>query len=487
MRFRGTLVLLIICAALGGYLYFYEYKGGEKRDKAKQEENRLWKLESNSIQQIDLISPTQHIIAVRLGDKEWRITSPRALDADSDELNRIASSAADMSRESVLESNATDLSRFGLKPAQIGLDFKTKDGKEYKIDFGTKNPTGNSNYAAIPGKNEILLVGSYVASTFEKKLEDLRNHSILPFEQFETQSLDLQSSKGNVQLVKEGDRWWIQSREKWAADSSAVTGVLSALSGGRIKEFFDENPDDYTNPGFDKPYIDVRLVAGKNRAIKHLIIGTEKSKLLKKGEKKPKAEAEKKAEKDKKEEFSANAPQLYLAKDESRKDLFFVDKDQVDKLLKSPSDFRDKALAAFQRWDIDSITLTNSKGTFSFTKSSGDWVLGDAKKKTKWDAVNGILDALEKPVKEFVDNPAALSSYGLDKPAAHVVLKQGGAVKVDCIFGKETKDGVYAQVKGESSVKVADKESLEKLDKGESDFVEAAPPPTLPSTPAPKK
>lgn len=486
MRFRGTLVLLIICAALGGYLYFYEIKGGEKREKAKQEENRLWKLESNTIQQIELISPTQHITAVRSGDKEWRITSPRPLDADSDELNRIASSAADMSRESVLEANATDQAKFGLKPAHTDLEFRTKDGKEYKISFGIKNPTGNSNYAAIPGKSEVFLVGSYTASTFDKKLEDLRNHSVLPFEQYETQSLDLQSSKGNLQLAKDNDRWWIQGKEKWAADSSAVSGALSALSGGRIKEFFDENPDDYTNLGFDKPFVDVRLIVGKNRAIKHLIIGTEKSKLLKKGEKKPKGEAEKKADKDKKkEEPSTNPPELYLAKDESRKDLFFVEKDLADKLLKSPSDFRDKALAAFQRWDIDSIALTNSKGTFTFAKSSGDWVLGDAKEKTKWDAANGILDALEKPVKEFIDDPAALSTYGLDKPAAHVVLKQGGTVKVDCAFGKEAKDGVYAQVQGESSVKVADKESLEKINKGEADFVEAPPPP-MPA-PAPKK
>jgi hypothetical protein len=485
MRFRGTLALLVICAALGGYLYFYEYKGGEKRDKAKQEENRLWKLESNSIQQIDLISPTLRITTLRSGDKEWRITSPRALDADSDELNRIASSAADMNRESVLETNATELSRFGLKPPQTALEFKTKDGKEYKINFGIKNPTGNSNYAAIPGKSEVFLVGSYIASTFDKKLEDLRNHSVLPFEQSETQSLDLQGSKGTVQLAKDDDHWWIQGKEKWAADSSAVNGILTALSGGRIKEFFDGNPDEYTSLGFDKPFVDVRLVVGKNRAIKHLIIGTEKSMLLKKGEKKPKAEAEKKTDTDKKEKSSTNPPQLYLAKDESRKDLFFVEKDLVDKLLKSPSDFRDKALAAFQRWDIDSITLTNSKGTFTFTKSSGDWVLGDAKKKTKWDAVNGILDALEKSVKEFVDSPAALSTYGLDKPVARVVLKQGGTVKVDCAFGKETKDAVYAQVQGESSVKVADKESLEKLNKGEADFVEAAPPPA--PAPAPKK
>ncbi len=485
MRFRGTFVLLIICALLGGYLYFYEIKGGEKREKAKQEENRLWKVESSSIQQMELIFPSQHITVVKAGDKEWNITAPRALDADSDEVSRLASSASDMSRESVLETNATDLARFGLKPPQTELKFKTKDGKEYQIDFGIKNPTGNSCYAAIPGKNEVMLVASYTAGTFDKKLDDLRSHSILPFEQSEAQSIDLQSPKGSVQLVKQDDRWWIQGKEKWGADSSAVSGLLSSLSSGRLKEFFDENQDEYTNPGLDKPYIDVKVVVGKNRAIKHLMIGTEKSKLLKKGEK-PKQEAAQKADKEKKKEDTSTAPApLYLARDESRKDLFFVEKDLVDKLLKTPADFRDKALASFQRWDIDGITLTNSKGTFTFAKSSGDWVLGEAKKKTKWDAVNGILDALEKPVKEFIDAPGAPATYGLDKPVAHVVLKQAGVVKVDCQFGKAAKDGVYAQIKGESAVKIADTESLDKLNKGESDFVEAPPPPA--PTSGPKK
>jgi hypothetical protein len=485
MRFRGTAILLVICAALGGFLYFYEYKGGEKREKAKQEENRLWKVESSSIQQIDLISPAQRVTALRSGDKEWRITTPRALEADSEEFNRIAGSASDLSRESVLETGAVDLSKFGLKPAQIGLEFKTKDGKEYKIDFGNKNPTGNSSYAAIPGKNEVFLVAGYVASSFDKKLDDLRNRTVLPFAETDVQSLDLQSSKGDVHLAKENDRWWILGKEKWAADSAAVSSLLTALSAGRLKEFFDESPEDYSSLGFDKPLADVRLVLGKDRAIKHLMIGAEKSTLLRKGEKKPIAAAKKNAAEDKKESASANPAELYLARDESRKSLFFVDKELADKLLKPSSDFRDKALAAFQRWDIDSITLTGPKGTFAFTKPSGEWVLGDAKKKTKWDAVNGILDALERPVKEFIDNPGPLSGYGLDKPVARVVLKQGGAVKADCIFGKGAKGGVYARVQGESSIKVTDQESLDKLDKGESDFVESTPPPA--ATPAPKK
>ena len=69
------------------------------------------------------------------------------------------------------------------------------------------------------------------------------------------------------------------------------------------------------------------------------------------------------------------------------------------------------------------------------------------------------------------------------------VLK-GGREQTIYYFGKEAKDGVYAQIKGESAVKIADKESLEKLNKGESDFLEPPPATTTeqsPQTPATKK
>jgi len=480
MRFKGTLVLLLLCAGLGIFLYFYEIKGGEERSKSKADENVVWKVPSDEVQQLDLITAAQHITAVRSGDKQWKITAPRLLDADGDAWNSMASSASDISRESVIEENAASLAPFGLDPAQTTVALKTKDGKVRQIRFGINNPTGNSMYAALQGKNQVFLVASYVATAFSKKLDDLRNKAILNFEQFDTQSLDLQSAKGKISLAKEGDRWWIQGKDKWAADSSAVNSLLGDLSNGRIKEFFEDNPDDYASLGLDKPILEVLLTVGKDKAIKHLVVGLEKSKLLKKGQK-PKP-VEKKAGDKKTEDTS---PVLYVARDESRKELFLVDKEFVDKFLKSPADLRDKVLAIFQRFDVDTITVTNAKGTVNLSKSqAGDWQVGNAKKKAKWDAVNEIFDALEKPVKGFVDEPGTLSKYGLDTPVAHVVLKQGGTVKADCIFGKDAKDGVYAQIHGEPFVKIADKESLDKLGKGEADYLEPAQPPP---TPFPKK
>lgn len=465
MRFRGTLILLLICAALGGYLYFYEIKGGEQRAKAKQEENRLWKLESGDIQQLDLTFAGEHITATRIGDKDWKIAAPRSLEADSEEIERLASSGATLNRETTVETGATDLARFGLDPAPLTLELKAKDGKTYKVLFGTNNPTGSSTYATLPEKKDVFLVAKSAADAFNKKLDELRNRSVLKFEQNETQSLDLKSAKGEASLVLDNDRWWIQGKERWAADASMVNGILSSLSSERIKEFFENDAGGYANLGFDKPLMDLRLTYGKNKAIKRLIVGTEKSRLVKKGENKPPLET------------MAGSEEAYLAKDESREDLFFLSKDVLEKFIKSPSELRDRALAAFQRWDIDAMILTNAKGTFSLSKEGGGWYLGEAKKRTDWETANGLLDALEKPVKEFLDSPSAAAVYGLDKPPIRLVLKQGSEVKVECILGKETKDGVYAQVKGESAVKIAEREVLTKLSVGESDLLEKTPPP----------
>jgi hypothetical protein len=469
MRFKGTLVLLIIVLALGAYVYFYEIKGGEQREKAKESENQVWKIEEKNIQQIDLISAGEQITALRQGGK-WVLTAPRQLDADSDELSHLAGSASNVRREGVVEQNATDLAKFGLAPAQSGLKLKTQDGKEYGIDFGSNNPSGNFAYAAIPGQKAVFLIPTNTVEAFKKKLDDLRDHSVLSFQQPEAQSLAIKSAKGDVDLIKDSnDRWWFKGAEKRAADSPQVRGMLNALSLGKLKEFFNDSPEDYADLGFGKPLIDVSLTYGKDRAIKHLVIGAEKSKLRKK------------ASKDAANKLPEAAPEMYLAKDDSRPDLFFVEKDAVEKLLVPPDALRDKSLASIQRWDVDSIMLTNTKGGFNFVKTGGEWFLASPKKKAKWDVVSGILDVMEKPVKGWVDKPSSLQNYGLDNPKIHVVLKQGANILADCSFGKASKDGIYAQVKGDSAVKVADPEGLDLLDKGEADIVE------LPAASAPKK
>lgn len=456
MRFKGTLVLLALCAGLGAYLYFYEFKGGERREKAKEAEAQVWKLDAKDVAQIDLTTPDRNISATRAGGK-WTIIAPRAFQADSDELNRIAHAASNIRREGVVETNAASLSRFGLDPAVLTLRVRTADGKTRSLMLGISNPSGSYIYAAVRGSREVLLVNSSVLNAFNKTVDDLRNHQILSFDQQEVQSLSIRSAKGALDLVKDADdRWWIAGEHRIAADSPGVRGMLNALSLGRIAGFPDGAPETLDKLGLDKPLVDVRLTYGKQRIARRLAISPARSAVL--GRKQPGLET--------------TTPSDYVAKDDSRPDLFFVEKDLVDKLAKSPEEVRERALAAFQRWDVDFVSLINQKGNVTFVKSNGEWFVGKDRKKAKWDDVNALLDVLEKPVKNWILKPAALSAYGLDSPAARLVLKQRGKLLVDCAFGKAAQDGVYAQVQGDPAVKVADLEGLNALNKAETEFVE---------------
>jgi hypothetical protein len=455
VRFKGTLILLILCLGLGAYLYFYEIKGGEQRDKAKQAEGQVWKLDAGAVRQLEISSASRHITLVRNGERDWAITEPKSLPADSDEANRLAGSASDIRRESVLEENATGLAQFGLDPPQSTLKVKTKEGKEFEIYFGRNNPTGSFNYAMVRGRKELLLVNSSVAGEFDKKLDDLRNHSVLSYDKAEVQRLSIKSAKGEITLDKDNnDQWWLVGKDRVAADSPAVRAILNSLSLARIKEFYPDFADAHAKPALDHPLVDVSLIYGKNRSMKHLIIGPEKSVPL-----------------DTKEQ-KASPDKLYLAKDEARADLFYVDKELVDKLLQSRSDLREKALAVFQRWDIDSIDLTNQKGNFKLSKSNGEWFFGTAKKKARFDPVNAIFDSLEKQAVELIENPASPSKYGFDKPVGRIILMQGNNGIVDCSLGSATAKGIYVQVKGDPAVKIADPATWEKFNISESDLLE---------------
>jgi hypothetical protein len=452
MRFKGTFALLVVAILFGGYIYFHEYKGGEKREAAKKTENRIWQYNPEDIVGVDLAFLENRMIAERDEDGRWKITAPREWLADDDQLNRLASSAARLDRDSVVEADAADLAQFGLSPAKLELRLTAKDGREYGIAFGENNPSGNYTYSALTGSREVFFVSANAANSFEATAEDFRDRNVLGFERAGVQGVILRNSKGVIEMEKDhDDRWWFTGPEKREAGGPEVRGLLNALNLGKIPEFFDENAEDYANASLDKPVIDVTLAFGPGKAIKRLVIGPEKSGLRKKT---PGAAAEN----------QADIQEIFLARDDARGELFFVEKDLVDKLSQSANDLRDKALVSFQRWEVDAVMLENARGKFQFVKTEGDWFIdGPSKEKADWDEINRILDVLEAPVVEWIDNPGPAALFGVETPAARVILKKGIAVIAECAFGKAVSNGVYAKVSGDSSIKVAKPEGLEFL------------------------
>src|SRR6516225_3088342 len=144
---RTFLVLLVIAAALGGYLY-YDSKRGSSTDQ-KQLEKVFPDLQSEKIDKLTIKSDKGETTTVQKQSGSWHVTQPVATGADESELSGIASNLASMEVQRVIDDHPGDVKQYGLDPARVEVTF-TSGGKDSRILFGQKTPSGSDMYAKLP-------------------------------------------------------------------------------------------------------------------------------------------------------------------------------------------------------------------------------------------------------------------------------------------------------------------------------------------------
>ena len=452
MRFKGTTILFILFVILGGYVYFTEYRGKEERQKQEESKKKAFSIEQKDIAEITLTYPDHTITAVRKGEKQWEITAPAGIQADSDELEQLASNIPQINRDDTVAQNAQDLTPFGLKEPPVKLSAKTKDGKQIEILFGSDNPKKTFTYAKLGGSNDVFLTGSNWAKTLTKSVSDVRNKKIL---EFETDDIDgVKISEGNKELEaqKTGDNWQLKKPVDTKADSSEVSSFTSSVRFAKAQSF-PEPPVDAKTAGLDMPAMTITLHDGKAKTDRVLLIG-------------------KTAETDK-----------YYARDASREPIFIVDKEIPEKARRPIFDWRDKSITKLDRDKIDKIEIQRGSDTMTFLKAGTDWKLQDGKK-VQFDKVSGMLNELDfEKAKDIIDMPKASATYGLDKPKMEVALRQGSTDLVRVQFGGDSKmpEGIYIKTSDTPAVKVVSKDLFDRFNVKAEDMVEAPPPPPAPA------
>jgi len=457
MRFKGTTILFILFVILGGYVYFTEYRGKEERQKQEESKKKAFQVEQKDITEISLVYPDRTFSAVKKGERQWEITSPAGVQADSEEWESLASNIPQIDRNDTVAQNAQDLTSFGLKDPPIKVSAKTKDGKALEILFGGENPKKTYNYAKLGGSNDVFLTGSNWSKTFTKTVSDVRNKKLLEFETDDIDGVKIAENTKELEAQKSGENWQLRKPVDTRADSSEISSFVSSIRFGRAQSFPDAAVDAKA-AGLDTPALKVTLHDGKAKTDRVLLIG-------------------KSPEKDK-----------YYARDASRDAIFIMDKEIPEKARRPLLDWRDKTIVKLDRDKLEKIEIQRGSENVSLLKSGSDWNLADGKK-VQLDKVPGMLNALDfEKAKDIVDMPKALATYGLDKPKLEVSFREGSKDPVRVQFGSDSKtpEGIYLKSSDAPAVKVVSKDVFDKFNVKPEDIAEAppaAPPPPTPATP----
>lgn len=429
MKWRTTLVLLTVAAALGLYLALVETRIPSTTEVEKQR-RRLFNL---SAEDIDRLQVSHGEVSVTLerkeegGETRWRMTQPlrvRASRSVCEGLTRDLEYLEWQSRHSGAAQDPEKLTQRGLDEPRATLTFRY-DGKEETLLLGDDTPVGSRVYMQVKGRPDIYEVRRSFLTSLLKDPEEFRDTDVLVFEVSDVERLSVERRLGKLTLRKEGTRWFLSDPlpGEVRADRDQVQDALRKLHSLRVERFVadasgkfsDEELDRY---GLREPVLTAELGLG------------EKSLTISFGAQVPEHP-------DWRYALTAESPSVYAVK-----------ADAAEFLARPASQFRDRQLTPLTPDRVQTLTVAlapeaEGKGaeTVEVVRKEGSWRVRKPRDiEADEDAVRELLRDLDtRTVTDFVQDfapppkPEQLAPYGLDKPQVTITLT-GDAGEEETIY-----------------------------------------------------
>jgi hypothetical protein len=251
MKTGKTWIALAVLSALGAFWYFYEVKGGVKRQESEAKAKRL--LQGFEIKEqagIDIAQKGQRV-SLRKAGGSWMMEAPLSCKADTSKVELLLTQARDADQQDViLEKAATaDLPQYGLAPALAEVSFRDLSGRARTLLLGSNSPAGSSVYCMLSGSAKVVLAPVLSRDGMLKDMDSLRDRSVWKLEKIVKIKSTIKDAVFVLQKSAAGE-WTVQVKDKPVkAKSDKAQEVLRAFNNLSVKEFVDEAPKSVSKYG----------------------------------------------------------------------------------------------------------------------------------------------------------------------------------------------------------------------------------------------
>jgi|CXWL01.1.fsa_nt_gi hypothetical protein len=261
----STLVLVVVLAGLGGYIYFVENKKPAASPDARA---KAFDVTTDEIEELQITITDGDSSTLKKVDNRWQLVSPVEAEADSSEVNNMASSLASLDVQRVVDEAPADLGQFGLATPHLEVAFRVKGQTEFtRLLIGEKTPTGGDIYVKRPDEPRVFLVSSFLDETFKRTAFDLRDKTLLKFDRDAVTGLDITNASGTMQFARKGANWMFVKPLAMRADFAALEGTITSLSATLMQKFVADSatPAELAQYGLSKPSATASIVMGDAR------------------------------------------------------------------------------------------------------------------------------------------------------------------------------------------------------------------------------
>jgi len=400
VSFARTLVLALVAAALGAYLWLVEAPKIELEAKA----DFLLDLDPAAVEKLRFEYPEGTALEVvrESGDK-WKIIEPLEYPADGKVIENFLTTVKDTKIERRLAKDQTGaLASYGLESetgSQARLEV-TSGGKALPaVVLGTATPVGHQAFARREGSDEVLIIPLLLQSSAKKQPLDLRLKTMFESDSTGIQHVTIEKTGEKIELERRGEEIWeMLSPIADRADTESVRSMLDSIATIDATAFFDGPSADRKAFGLEETATRFTAKRGDDGLPIAFAIGKE----------------------------APDAPAGVYFERGSDKQVIKAPDWVATKFVPAADELRDKRLLSCRLDEIRSMTWTTGGDTFTIAREAPGkaWTItpeiaGQVLNQRIVDnAVNSLVLARADAVVGDAASDADLKTWGLDAPSA---------------------------------------------------------------------
>lgn len=422
MRYWPTLLLFLILAGLGGYLYFVELPTKQLEEKQDTQSKTLLQFPESTITGLTITTAQGPVEMKSQEAGSWAITSPLQADADPREVQALIRALVTGKVTRTVDETASALAPFGLEQPMTTITV-TAGTQQETISIGDNGPLSNTLYVLRGSDHKVLLTDLAPKHFVNKTLLTFRRKELLRFVQNEVERVRLTYPTTEIVIYnmakdKPKPSWKIRYPIEAEADQTEVRALMFRLEDLKALGIID--------PGPERDALAKTLTTPKVKVTLHTTEGDQTVKLYQPDVESGEAIAETKPD----------AP------------LYRINPTAIKDLTKELFSLQDKRLLGVDYTDIAILSVKTRDKDYVLINQNGEWLLEDqpTEKVSQQAADLFVSRVANLPAEErVIKQSSPLAPYGLTAPSAEFVATgKNGQVVGKLTLGNQVGNLVYA-------------------------------------------
>ncbi|HEY6288529.1 MAG TPA: DUF4340 domain-containing protein [Nitrospiraceae bacterium] len=397
MRYWPTLVMVLVLAGLGLYLYAIELPQKESHERQDTADKKVLLFGQETLSGLTLKTDRHELVFARTPEQGWVLTAPLNTEADQREVQNLIRAMVTGTVTRVVEDHPTNLTPFGLDNPVTTITVVAGSARE-TFSIGDSGPLSSTLYVLRASDRKVLLTNLVPKDFVNKTLMTFRRKDLLHMSQGDVERIRLTYPTTEIVLYqaqeKPKSKWKLRYPIEAEADQTEVRALLFRLEDLKAQSIVD--------PGPERDALAKTLTVPKVKVAIHMADGDQTVKLYQSDQDGGAAIAE----------TSPDGP------------LYRINSTAIKDLTKELFTFQDKRLLGIDYTDIAMLSVKTPTEEYVLISQQNEWVLEDQPtEKLDQQATDLFVSRVANvPAEERVTKQAGpLAPYGLVTPAAEFI------------------------------------------------------------------